>query len=88
MRHCILVWKGKTVSGFEGLGKILIIVGVAIAVFGLLLAFGVRIPWLGKLPGDIAIRKDSISFYFPVVSFLLLSILLTVIINVVLRLFR
>jgi hypothetical protein len=71
------------VSGFEGIGKALIIAGIVIAVLGVLLAFGARIPFLGKLPGDIVIRKDGISFYFPLVTLLLLSLLLTLIINLV-----
>jgi len=71
--------------GFEGLGRLLIIVGVVIAGLGLFLAFGGRIPFLGKLPGDILIRKDGISFYFPIVTFLLLSVVLTLIISFVLR---
>ena len=69
----------------EGIGKTLIIVGIVIAVLGLLLAFGARIPFLGRLPGDILIRKDGISFYFPIVSLLLLSALLTLIINLIWR---
>ena len=79
--HCILL----AMPGFEGLGRILIIVGIIIAVLGLLLAFGARIPFLGKLPGDILIKKDGISFYFPVVTFLLLSVILTLIVNFILR---
>ena len=71
--------------GFEGIGKVLIIVGVIIAVLGLVLAFGGRIPLLGKLLGDILIRKDGISFYFPIVTLLLLSLILTVILNLVFR---
>ena len=71
--------------GLEGIGKTLIIVGIVIAGLGLLLAFGERIPFVGKLPGDIVIRKDGISFYFPIVALLLLSALLTLIINVISR---
>ena len=71
--------------GFEGLGKILIIVGVVILVMGLIIAFGGRIPLLGKLPGDILISKDGFTFYFPIVTFLILSLVLTLIINLVLR---
>ena len=72
-------------SGFEGIGKIIIIVGAIIVVLGLVLAFGERIPFLGKLPGDILIRKDGFTFYFPVVTFLLLSVVLTLIINFIWR---
>lgn len=69
----------------EGIGKILLIVGGAIVILGLILTFGQHIPFLGKLPGDIFIKKDDFSFYFPIVTFLILSILLTIIINVILH---
>ena len=72
-------------TGLENIGRVLIIAGIIIAVLGLLLVFGVRIPLLGKLPGDILIKKDSFSFYFPVVTFLLLSLILTIIVNLILR---
>jgi len=72
-------------SGFEGIGKIIIIVGAVLVALGLVLAFGERIPFLGKLPGDILIRKDGFTFYFPVVTFLLLSVVLTLIINFIWR---
>ena len=72
-------------QGFEGIGKVLIIVGIIIVVLGLIFIFGDRIPFLGKLPGDILIKKDGVSFYFPVVTFLLLSVILTLIINFILR---
>ena len=72
--------------GLEGIGKMLIIIGITITGLGLLLTFGERVPFLGKLPGDILIRKDGISIYFPVVTLLLLSGLLTLIINIIWRL--
>jgi len=67
----------------EGTGKILLIVGGVIIVLGLLLVFGQHIPFLGKLPGDILIKKDGFTFYFPVVTLLIVSILLTIIISVI-----
>jgi len=75
-------------AGFEGIGRVLIIVGIIIVVLGLVLAFGGRIPLLGKLPGDILIRRDGFTFYFPVVTFLLLSVILTIAINFILRFIR
>jgi hypothetical protein len=69
----------------EGLGKILLIVGGIIVVLGLLLVFSEHIPFLGKLPGDLFIKKDGFSFYFPIVTLLILSILITIIVNVVLH---
>jgi hypothetical protein len=68
----------------DGLGKILLIVGGVIVVLGLLLVFAPHIPFLGKLPGDIYIKKDNVSFFFPVVSFLIISIVLTIIVNLIL----
>ena len=73
-------------EGFEGIGRVLIVVGIVIAVLGLIIFLGGRIPVLGKLPGDIIIKKEGFSFYFPIVTFLLLSVVLTVIVNIILRL--
>ncbi len=67
------------------MGKILLIVGGVIVVLGLILIFSPHIPFLGKLPGDIFIKRDGFSFYFPIVTLLLLSALLTIIINVILH---
>lgn len=69
----------------EGLGKILLIVGGIIVVLGLLLVFSQHIPFLGKLPGDIFVKKNGFSFYFPIVTLLILSILITVIVNFILH---
>ena len=67
-----------------GIGKILLIFGGVIIVVGLLLVFSQHIPFLGKLPGDIFVKKDGSSFYFPIVTCLVISIVLTIIINAVL----
>jgi hypothetical protein len=69
----------------EGLGKILLIVGGIIIILGLVLVFSNHIPFIGKLPGDIFVKKDGFSFYFPIVTLLILSILVTVIVNVILH---
>jgi len=61
------------------LGKFLVITGVIIVVIGGLLWSGVGKGWLGKLPGDIHYTKGNFSFYFPIVTCLLLSALLTLI---------
>ena len=68
-------------------GKILLIVGGVIVVLGLLLVFSQHIPFLGKLPGDITIKREGFTFYFPVVTFLLLSVILTILVNIILRIF-
>ncbi|MGB7572416.1 MAG: DUF2905 domain-containing protein [Thermodesulfobacteriota bacterium] len=63
--------------GFGALGKMLILLGVFIILIGLLLLVGEKIPWIGRLPGDIIIRKKNFTFYFPIVTSILISIILT-----------
>jgi len=62
-------------SGLGDLGKILIIFGLIIAGMGVLLMVGSKIHWLGKLPGDILIKRGNFTFYFPIVTCILLSII-------------
>jgi len=69
----------------EGIGKILLIVGGIIVILGLILIFSQHIPFLGKLPGDIFVKKEGFSFYFPIITLLILSILVTIIVNVILH---
>ena len=61
------------------LGKLLVIVGLAIAAVGALIWSGVGKGWFGRLPGDIHYTKDNFSFHFPIVTCLLLSLLITLI---------
>jgi hypothetical protein len=56
-------------------GRILIIIGVLLVVLGMLLSLGGKIPFLGRLPGDIRIERDNFSFYFPLTTCLLISLL-------------
>jgi len=58
------------------LGKVLVLIGLGIAGVGLLVMLGVP---FGRLPGDIVVRRGSFSFYFPLVTSIILSILLTLI---------
>ena len=60
-------------------GKLLIILGLTLAAAGLLLTFAGRIPLIGKLPGDLRIERENFTFYFPLGSCLLLSLLLSLI---------
>ena len=61
------------------LARLLIIIGIiAVAMGGLLLLAG-KIPWLGRLPGDIVIQRKNVTFYFPIVTSVILSIVITVI---------
>jgi hypothetical protein len=61
------------------LGRALVVLGIVIALVGLLLVFVGRVPWVGRLPGDIHVQRGNWTFYFPLGTSLLLSIVLTLI---------
>jgi len=63
----------------------LIIIGIIIAVIGLILLVIDKFPLLGKLPGDINIAGKGWSFHFPIVTCIIISLLLTVILNLIFR---
>ena len=63
----------------SGLGRLLIILGVVLVAAGIIISFAPRIPWLGRLPGDIYIKKENFSFYFPLATCILLSLVLSLI---------
>lgn len=63
----------------SGIGRSLIIIGCVIAGVGLLMTLAPKIPWLGRLPGDIFFRRGSLTIYLPLATSLLLSILLSLI---------
>jgi len=67
-------------------GKYIIIFGAAIAAVGILVYFfHNKLYWLGRLPGDIRIEKENFKFYFPFTTMILLSLLLTLVINIIRR---
>jgi hypothetical protein len=66
------------------LGRILVVIGVVLVVLGGLAMLGIRLPF-GRLPGDIAIEGERGGFYFPIVTMLLISVILTVIVNLFIR---
>jgi len=72
---------------FSNLGKILIFIGIGIAMLGGLILLFSKVPFMGNLPGGINIQKDNFTFYFPIVSSIILSIVLTIILNIVIRFF-
>lgn len=64
-------------------GKALVAFGLLIALAGVVLMLVGRVPWLGRLPGDIHIERGSFSFYFPLATSLLLSVVLTLLLYIV-----
>ncbi|HPU00442.1 MAG: DUF2905 domain-containing protein [Firmicutes bacterium] len=71
----------------DSMGKTLLVIGGLIAATGLLIILAGRLG-LGRLPGDIIIRRENFTFYFPVVTMLLVSIVLTLLFNLVSRIFK
>jgi hypothetical protein len=69
----------------SGTGKSLILLGIIFILLGLVCSFAGKIPHLGRLPGDIEIHTKNAHFYFPLATSLIISLVLTVMINLILR---
>lgn len=78
----------------SGFGKLLIVVGAALALAGLLLTFAGKVSgegglggfgWLGRLPGDIYIKRDNVTFYFPLATGILISVVLSLLVYLLSR---
>ena len=61
--------------------KLLLILGIILSIMGLIFIFGSKVPGLGRLPGDIFIKKGNITFFFPIVTCVLISIIVTLILS-------
>lgn len=64
-------------SGPSEIGRGLIVAGLVLAGVGVVLTLAGRVPGLGRLPGDIVIRRERFTFYFPLATSLLVSLVLT-----------
>lgn len=62
-------------------GKLLILFGIVLVISGVIIIFYPRIPFLGKLPGDILIKGKNYTFYFPLITSIIISIILTLLFN-------
>jgi hypothetical protein len=69
---------GSELSAVNDFGKVLIGIGVALIALGILFSLGGKLPWLGRLPGDIRVERENFRFYFPVMTCLIISVVLTV----------
>ena len=68
-------------------GRLLIIIGLAITILGVVLWLGGRyLPWLGNLPGDFRYESDNVKVYFPLATMIIISIIGTILLNIVVRL--
>jgi Protein of unknown function (DUF2905) len=61
------------------MGKILIYLGLILVVVGVVISLAGRLPWLGHLPGDIYIQRERFSFYFPLATCILISVIITLV---------
>ena len=61
-----------------GFGKIFVILGIVFILVGIALMFSEKMPLIGKLPGDIHIKRDGFSFYFPITTSVIISIILSI----------
>ena len=67
------------------IGKALIIFGILLVILGIFLQFFDKIPFLGKLPGDIYIKRGNFNFYFPLTTCLLISAAITIVLYLLTR---
>jgi hypothetical protein len=65
-----------------GIGRMLVIAGVLLVILGLGFMFADKIPYVGRLPGDIFIKREKFSFYFPLTTSIIISIILTVLFSI------
>ena len=69
----------------SSMGRMVLLLGLLIVGVGVLMLLAGRVPFLGRLPGDIAVQRGNWSFYFPLATSILISLLLTVVLNVFAR---
>ncbi len=68
-------------TGLDGIGRWLIVAGLVLAIVGVVLVLGPRLPLVGRLPGDIRIERDGFTFFAPLGTMLVISIVLTILLN-------
>ena len=72
-------------DGVDGIGRLLIIGGVLLAVIGVVLVLAPNIPFLGRLPGDIRIDSENVRVFIPLGTMLVVSVILTILLNLIAR---
>lgn len=66
----------------QSFAKTVILLGILLVVLGIILSLGAKIPYVGKLPGDIYLQRGRFTFYFPLVTCLLFSLILTLVLYI------
>jgi hypothetical protein len=67
------------------LGRLLLVAGLMLVAVGLLLLVGPRIPWIGRLPGDLYFRRGNVVFYFPLTTAIIVSLIATIVLSLLRR---
>ena len=75
-------------TGLDSLGRLLVLLGGVLVLLGLVLVLAPKLPFLSRLPGDLVLRRGDVTVYVPIATMLLVSLGLTLLLNVVLRMFR
>ncbi len=70
------------------IGRWLIGAGVIICIVGVVFLVAGRVPWLGRLPGDIVIEREHFSMFIPITTMLIISLILTIVVNIIARIWR
>jgi hypothetical protein len=70
------------------IGRLLITFGIVVLVVGILLVIVGRVPFLGRLPGDVVFHRNGFTLFLPIATMILVSIILTVLLNIFFRFFR
>ena len=69
----------------HGLGKLLIFLGAILIIAGVVLVLAGKIPWLGRLPGDIYVERPNFTFFFPLTTSILISVILSLVVYLLSR---
>jgi len=72
-------------ESLQAFGRLLIVMGLLIVVLGVILLLAGRVPFLGRLPGDIVYQRGNFTLYIPLMTMLLLSLILTILLNLLFR---
>ena len=73
-------------NGLSDLGRFLALAGAVLLVIGGAIWLAGKVPWLGNLTGDVRIQRGNVSCFFPLATMILVSVVLTIVVNIILRL--